>query len=162
MRLRRLGANVLGEECNRRLDGRSAMKYMILTFGSQRDYQNMVGQPSGECAWTKEDYSALGEFMRSLSQELLDSGELVETRGLSAPVPSRRIRLEGGVPVVIDDPYAETEEVLAGYWVVDCVSCDRATEIASHLASCPGPDHVRARAYADVRPIDEHQPDFEG
>jgi hypothetical protein len=77
MRLRRLGANVLGEECNRRLHGRSAMKYMILTIGSQRDYQKMVGQPSGEGAWTKEDYSALGEFMRSLSQELLDSGELV-------------------------------------------------------------------------------------
>lgn len=64
--------------------------------------------------------------------------------------------------MVIDDPYAETEEVLAGYWVVDCVSLDRATEIASRLASCPGPDHVRARAYADVRPIDEHQSDFEG
>jgi hypothetical protein len=138
------------------------MKYMILTFGSQQDYQNMVGQPSGEGAWTKDDYSALAEFMRSLSQELLDSGELVETRGLSAPVHSRRIRLEEGVPVVADDPYAETEEVLAGYWVVDCVSFDRATEIASRLASCPGPDHVRARAFADVRPIDEHQPDFEG
>lgn len=72
------------------------MKYMMLTFGSERDYQNMVGQPSGDRAWTKEDYSALGAFMRSLSQELLDSGELVETSGLGAPVHSRRIRLEEG------------------------------------------------------------------
>lgn len=47
------------------------MKYMILTFGSQGDYQNMVGQPSGERAWTVEDHSALGEFMRARSWGML-------------------------------------------------------------------------------------------
>jgi hypothetical protein len=46
------------------------------------------------------------------------AGELVETRGLSAPVHTRRIQLKEGVPVVTDGPYAEAEEVLAGYWVV--------------------------------------------
>jgi hypothetical protein len=138
------------------------VKYMILTFASQRDYQEMAGQPSSQPAWTQEDYAALGAFMHGFNQELADSGELVETRGLSAPVHTRRVQLKGGVPVVTDGPYAEAEEVLAGYWIVECDSFDRATEIASRLASCPGPEHVRARAYADVRPIDEHQPDFEG
>jgi hypothetical protein len=133
------------------------MKYMILTFASQHHYQEMTGLESAKAAWTPEDYAALGAFMQEFSQELLDSGELVETRGLSAPVHSRRVRLQQGAPVVTDGPYAESEEVLAGYWVVDC-----ATEIASRLTSCPGPDHVRARAYADVRPVAEHQPDFEG
>jgi hypothetical protein len=138
------------------------MKYMILTFASQQDYQEMVGQPPGQPVWTQQDYAALGAFMHGFNQELLDSGELVETRGLSFPVHTRRVRLQEGVPVVTDGPYAEAEEVLAGYWVVDCESFDRATAIASRLTSCPGPEHVRARAYADVRPIDEHQPDFEG
>jgi hypothetical protein len=138
------------------------VKYMILTFASQQHYQEMVGQPSARPAWTQEDWAALGAFMQAFNQELLDSGELVETRGLSAPVHTRRIRLKEGVPVVTDGPYAEAEEVLAGYWVVECETFDRATEIASRLASCPGPEHIRARAYADVRPIDEHQPDFEG
>jgi hypothetical protein len=64
--------------------------------------------------------------------------------------------------VVTDGPYAEAEEVLAGYWVVECGSFDRATEIASRLTCCPGPERIRARAYADVRPVDEQQPDFEG
>lgn len=137
------------------------MKYMIMTFGSQHDYQNMVGQPSGGQAWTMGDYTALGEFMRGFNQELLDSG-VVDTRGLSSPRHARRIRLHEGVPVVTDGPYADAEEVLAGYWVVDCESFERATEIASRLASCPGPEHLRGRAYADVRPIDEHRPDFEG
>jgi hypothetical protein len=138
------------------------MKYMILTFASRRDYEAMTGQAAGRPVWTQEDYAALGSFMHTFNKALLDSGELVETRGLSTPVHSRRVRLQEGVPVVTDGPYAESEEVLAGYWVVDCTSFDRATEIASRLTRCPGPDQIRARAYADVRPIEEHQPDFEG
>ena len=75
---------------------------------------------------------------------------------------TRRIQLKEGTPVVTDGPYAEAEEVLAGYWVVECASFDRATEIAARLTSCPGPERIRIRAYADVRPVDEQQPDFEG
>jgi hypothetical protein len=138
------------------------MKYMILTFGSQEDYDGMAGKGSATPAWTGEDYAALGAFMQAFNQELVKSGELVETRGLSAPVHTRRVRLRDGVPVATDGPYAEAEEVLAGYWVVECESFDRATEIAARLSRCPGPEHVRERAFADVRPIDEHQPDFEG
>jgi hypothetical protein len=135
---------------------------MILTYASQADYDAMVGKTSAQPIWTPEDWAALGEFMTSFIKELVDSGELVETQGLSAPVHTRRIRVRDNATVVTDGPYAETEEVLAGYWVVDCESFDRATEIASRLAEIPGPESVRARAYADVRPIDEHQPDYEG
>ena len=42
-----------------------------------------------------------------------------------------------GVPVVTDGPYAESQEVLAGFWIVECESLDRATEIAAGLSSCP-------------------------
>jgi hypothetical protein len=135
---------------------------MILTFGSQQQYQGLVGQPSQEPAWSQQEWAALAAFMQAFNQELVDSGELVETRGLSAPVHTRRVQLKGEVPVVTDGPYAEAEEVLAGYWIVDCDSFDRATEIAARLTSCPGPEQIRARAYVDVRPVDEHQPDFEG
>ena len=96
-------------------------------------------------------------FMQQFSADLAASGELVETRGLSAPVHTRRVRLSEGAPVVTDGPYAEAEEVLAGYWVVDCDSFDRATEIAAKLSACPAPEHVRNNAVADVRPLDEPQ-----
>jgi hypothetical protein len=79
---------------------------MILTFASQQDYQSMTGQDSGQPVWTQDDYAALGQFMHAFNQELLDSGELVETRGLSTPVHSRRVRLQAGIPVVTDGPYA--------------------------------------------------------
>ena len=77
------------------------MKYMILTFASEQHYQEMTGLASAKAAWTPKDYAALGAFMQEFSQELLDSGELVETRGLSTPVHSRRVRLQQGAPVAI-------------------------------------------------------------
>jgi hypothetical protein len=129
------------------------VKYMILTYASQQDYDEMAGKPSGGPAWSPEDFGAMGAFMDKFNQDLVDSGELVETRALAAPVHTRRLGSTDGVPVVTDGPYAETQEVLAGYWVVECNSFDRATEIAARLGDCPAPPHVVARAYADVRPI---------
>lgn len=138
------------------------MKYMILTFASQEHYDQLAGKPMSEPGWKQEEWEALGAFMREFNDGLVSSGELVETRGLSAPVHARRVSVSDGAPLVTDGPYAEAEEVLAGYWVVECESFDRATELASRLVNCPGPEHLRARAYADVRPVAEHQPDFEG
>jgi hypothetical protein len=136
------------------------VKYMIMSYGSQQDYDGLAGNASDKPAWSAEDFAAMGAFMEDFNKRLEDSGELIETRGLSAPVHTRRIRLQDGVPVVTDGPYAEIDEVLAGYWVVECESFDRATEIAVQLAECPAPDHVTATAVADVRPIMESRTDL--
>lgn len=135
------------------------MKFMILTYASQQDYDEMAGKPGDRPAWSAEDFAAMGAFMHEFNSELAESGELVETRGLSAPVHARRVQQREGAPVVTDGPYAESQEVLAGYWVVECESFDRATEIVARLSACPSPEHGRVRAFADVRPIDEHRPD---
>ena len=130
------------------------MKYMILTYASQKDYDAMSGRPGAEPAWSPADFAALGTFMESFNRELAESGELVETRALAAPVNARRLQLQSGVPVVTDGPYAETQEVLAGYWIIECESFDRAMAIASRLNSAPAPPGTTA-PYADVRPIVE-------
>jgi hypothetical protein len=136
------------------------MKFMIQSFAAQRDYDAMVG--AGESAWSAEDFAALGAFMEAFNKELIESGELVETRGLDAPVHTRRLQLQDGVPVVTDGPYAETQEVLAGYWVVECESFDRATEIAAKLANTPNPLGKDAQYYADIRPIADSRDDLTG
>jgi hypothetical protein len=140
---------------------RETVKYMILTYASQQDYDAMVGKPTDRPVWSAEDFGAMGEFMEAFNKELADSGELVETRGLAAPVLTRRLQLQDGVPVVTDGPYAETQEVLAGYWIVECDSFDRATELAGRLANCPAPAEVAARAVADVRPLVDSRADLE-
>ena len=138
------------------------MKYMILLYGSQQDYDALAGKAApGRPAWSGEDFAAMGAFMGAFTRELADSGELVETRGLTAPAHARRIRLQDGVPVVTDGPYAETQEVLAGYWIVECDSFDRATEIAAKLTACPGPKSLTGREVVAVRPILESQADLE-
>jgi hypothetical protein len=134
---------------------------MILTYASQRDYDALTGKVSGVSAWSAEDFAAMGAFMEAFNRELVDSDELVETRGLSAPVHTRRVQLRNGVPAVTDGPYAETYEVLAGYWIVECESFDRATEIAARLTGAPGPAGVAERAVADVRPIVESRAELD-
>jgi hypothetical protein len=131
------------------------MKYMILTYGSQQDYDGITGQATDQSAWSPEDFAAMAAFMEAFNTELVETGELVETRALAAPVHTRRLGAQNGTPFVTDGPYAETQEVLAGYWIVECDSFDRATEIAGRLAECPAPERVRANAYADVRAIME-------
>lgn len=129
------------------------MKYMILTYGSQQDYDAMVGKAADNPALSAEDFAPMHSFMESFNKDLMESGELVDTRGLTAPVHTRRLQLQSGVPVVTDGPYAETQEVLAGFWIVECESFDRATEIAGRLTNCPSPGGIFAEAVVDVRPI---------
>jgi len=132
------------------------VKYMIMIYASQQDYDALAGKPgAGQPGWSAADFAAMGTFMESFAKDLAESGELVDTRGLTAPVLARRIRLRDGVPVVTDGPYPESEEVLAGYWIVECDSFDRATQIAARLSETPGPDHVRDRGKVDVRPLAE-------
>lgn len=138
------------------------MKYMILLYGSQQDYDALSGKAAGQPAWSAADFAAMGSFMESFNKELAESGELVDTRGLTAPAHARRIQLRSGVPVVTDGPYPETEEVLAGYWIVDCESFDRATEIAAQITNCPNPGGAAADSVVDVRPIADSRAELDG
>jgi len=133
------------------------MKYMIMLYGSQQDYDVMAGAPSDKPPMSAEDLASMHKYMAEFHQRLAESGELVDAQGLSAPVHARRIQLRKGVPVVTDGPYPETQEVLAGYTIVDCVSFERATEIAARLVN-PDADGE----YVDVRPIIDGIEDLEG
>jgi hypothetical protein len=133
------------------------VKYMILTYGSQQDYDGMAGKPGDNPAWSSDDFAAMTAFMETFNKDLADSGELVETRALAAPAQTRRVHATHGLPVIPDGPFAETQEVLAGYWIVECDNLDCATEIAGRLASCPAPEWVTSAAVADVRPIIESE-----
>ena len=131
------------------------MKYLILMYGSQQNYDAFAGKPGGRPAMTPEQIAALHQYMISFHRKLEESGELVDTRGLSAPKQAARVHLEGGVPVVTDGPYPETQEVLAGYTIVDVASRERAVEIAAGLVN---PD--AEGEYVDVRPVIESADDI--
>ena len=126
------------------------MKYMIMLYGSQQDYDVLSGKPTGKPPMSPEDVAKMHAYMGSLHKDLADSGELVDGTGLTAPVHARRVQLQNGVPVVTDGPYPETQEVLAGFTIVECASYDRAAEIAAGLVN---PD--AEGEYVDIRPVAE-------
>ena len=132
------------------------MKYMIMLYGSQQDYDVLSGKPTDKPAMSAEAIAETYAYMGSFHKKLADSGELVDARGLTAPVHARRVQLKNGVPAVTDGPYPETQEVLAGYTIVECESFDRATTIAAGLVN---PD--AAGEYVDVRPISEGAGDLD-
>jgi hypothetical protein len=133
------------------------VKYMIMLYGSQQDYDVLTGKPTDKPAMSPEDVAKMHAHMESIHAELAESGELVGGQGLSAPVHARRVQLKAGAPVVTDGPYPETQEVLAGFTIVDCASFDRATEIAARFVN-PDADGE----YVDVRPVIDGHEDLDG
>ena len=139
------------------------MKYIIMLYASQQDYDLMVGNPTDRPAWDPEAVAKMHAFMEQWNGELVESGEFVDGQGLAAPAHTRRIRGgRDGALVVTDGPYPETQEVLAGYTIVECDSFDRATEIAARVAECPSPSgELTGSEYIDVRPLASYQADLE-
>ena len=110
------------------------MKYMIMMFGSAA---GMMEVKSPE--WIRE---MIG-FMKQLDVDLTNSGELVFNLGLADGSTAKTVRLENGLPVATDGPFAESKESLIGYWVVDVESEARAIEIASQIVEWAGVVEVR-------------------
>ena len=75
------------------------MEYVLLTHAAQPDYDGLSEQAGEAPVWSPEDVAAMGAFMEAFNWEPAESGELVEARGRSAPVLTRRLHLQRGVPV---------------------------------------------------------------
>lgn len=117
------------------------MKYLVMVQGSQADYEAMSGKASAHSpAWSEKELEAMFAFMGAVNNDLAETGELVDGQGLAEPAQTRLVSLgDDGRPVITDGPYGETKELLAGYWVLDCESLERVTEIAARVAQCPVP-----------------------
>ncbi|WP_030197506.1 YciI family protein [Streptomyces sp. NRRL S-87] len=132
------------------------MKYLVMVQGAQADYDAMNGKASAQSpAWSEQDLRAMFAHMNAINDDLAESGELVDAQGLTEPARTRFVTAGGdGKPVVTDGPYGETKEVLAGYWVLDCESLERVTEIAARVTQCPQPDGAPVYPVV-IRQIDE-------
>ena len=73
---------------------------------------------------------------------------------MAGPEEARVVRADkSGEPVVTDGPYAEAKEFLAGYWIVDCDSRDRAYELAARASAAPGKGGVPLNMPIEVRQV---------
>ncbi|WP_327281510.1 MULTISPECIES: YciI family protein [unclassified Streptomyces] len=132
------------------------MKYLVMVQGAQADYDAMNGKASAHSpAWSEQELRAMFAYMSAINDDLAESGEFIDGQGLVEPAKTRFVTADAeGRPVVSDGPYGETKEVLAGYWVLDCASLERVTEIAARVAQCPAPAGAPVFPVV-IRPIDE-------
>ncbi len=66
--------------------------------------------------------------MGNYNEELVKAGVLLAGEGLQASSKGKRVRFSGSKRTIIDGPFAETKELVAGYWVWQCKSIDEAVE----------------------------------
>ena len=125
------------------------MKFMLMMHaprGNTGDYQ--------VSNWSPDDLKAHIGFMHELNRDLVKAGELVGAEGLAPPGEARVVRYNGdGVPAVTDGPFAEAKEFLAGYWIVDVDTPQRAYEIAARASSAPGPGGAPLIIPIEVRQV---------
>jgi hypothetical protein len=123
------------------------MKYLVMIYGNPRNWEHpMFLHDPGFLALPQEERDEIARQADELRQEITQSGEFVAGVALADPGLTKHVRGRDGVPVITDGPYLEAKEQLAGYFVVDCESPERAAEIAARF-----PD---ARfAAVEVRPI---------
>jgi hypothetical protein len=109
--------------------------------------------------WKPEEITAHLDYYRALSQELIDSGELVESEILTGPDLAKIVTSDGvSAPVVTDGPFQEFKEWLAGYQIVEVESEERAIEIAAKLSAVPGPDGVPTQQPIHMRQVMDRGP----
>ena len=130
------------------------MKYLVMVQGTQADYEAQRGQGSeGHPVWSEDQLRAMYAHMEGINNDLSESGELVDAQGLAEPDRARRVsRGPDGRPVITDGPFGETKELLAGFWILDCESLQRVTEIALRVTECPVPEGAPAYPVV-IRPI---------
>ena len=103
--------------------------------------------------WTPDDFKAHIDFMGQVNRKLRDAGEWVDGQGLAAPGEARLVRAGKDGKPVTDGPFAESKEFLAGFWIVDVDSAERAYALAAHISAAPGPGGRPLNMPIEVRQV---------
>jgi hypothetical protein len=90
------------------------------------------------------------EAMTSYNEELVKAGIMLAGEGLTPSVKGKRVRFSGTSRTVIDGPFAETKELIAGYWMWQVKNMDEAVE---WVRRCPNP--MLSDSEIEIRPVFE-------
>ena len=94
--------------------------------------------------------SELLEAMGRYNEELVDAGIMLGGDGLKPSAQGKRIGFDGTNRIVMDGPFAETKELVAGYWVWEVRDMD---EAVAWVKRCPNP--MFGYSEVEIRPVYE-------
>jgi hypothetical protein len=108
------------------------MKFMLMK-------QSPLSAWETQMKLTQAEIGAHIQFILDFQDELTRTGELVLAEGLDFPPQAVIVTAtRPDAPTISDGPFAETKEFLAGFWIVDVASRERAIAIAAKASSAPG------------------------
>ncbi|MDP1617385.1 YciI family protein [Phenylobacterium sp.] len=100
--------------------------------------------------------SELLEEMGRFNEALADAGILVSGDGLKPTSKGKRVRFDGTSRIVMDGPFAETNEVVAGYWLWEVKDMDEAVAWVKRCPNpMPGPSEIEIRPLYEMSDFDE-------
>ena len=102
--------------------------------------------------WTPDEVDAHMQFMGDFEARLRESGEFVDVQALAPGGAFVRYGGEGRQPVT-DGPFAETKDLIAGWYIIDVESWNRAVQLAGELSAAPGPGGKAIYEWLEVRPF---------
>jgi hypothetical protein len=121
------------------------------------NYMLMMNTPRGGdyqvMSWPKQDLDAHIAFMIGFAKKLGAAGELVGAEGLASPAQAKLVRAGANGNPVTDGVFPETKEFLAGYWIVQVDSAERAYEIAAEASAAPGAGGAPMNMGIEVREV---------
>jgi hypothetical protein len=113
------------------------MRVMVLVKASE--------ESEGGQMPTAEDLTEMGKFNEQLSK----AGIMLAGDGLKPSRDGKRMRFDGAQRTVLDGPFAETKELVAGYWIWEVSSLDEAVEWL-RKAPFPGGAEVELRPFFEL------------
>ncbi|TCC66360.1 YciI family protein [Kribbella pittospori] len=115
------------------------MKFLVLIYGN----------PESRKVWDALSDEQKKEGMAgyaALHEALAARGELIASESLDDPATTKQVLIRDGLPMTTDGPFAEVKEQLAGFYLLDCDSLDRAVEIVGQIPEAPF-------SIVEVRPV---------
>jgi hypothetical protein len=110
------------------------MRYLLLIYGNPARFEHpLYLRDPAFLALPEAERDAVTRQAGALLEEITESGELVTGGALAGPEEARTVRVRDGVPAATDGPYLEAKEHLAGYFLLECASAERADAIAARF-----------------------------
>ncbi|MGE0453205.1 MAG: YciI family protein [Vicinamibacteria bacterium] len=123
------------------------MRVMVMVKATKNSEAGLMpGDPGAPAGYAKL-FAEMGKF----NEELVKAGVMLAGDGLRPSSTGKRVRFSGGSKTVIDGPFAETKELVAGYWIWQVRSLDEAVE---WVRRCPDP-MPGEESEIEIRPVFE-------
>ena len=116
------------------------MVYMLLIYATEADWVHQ----------TPEEMQPVFDAHQALEDDLRAAGKYLACGGLAPTAAARTLRMRNNQPMVVDGPFAETKELVAGFWLWQVKSMAEAIE---WVKRCPNP--MPGESEIEIRPVFE-------